>query len=287
MADLAIIIVNWRVRPLVEKCLNSILANSEGLDLQILLVDNDSCDGTPEMVAVEYPQVTMISLAHNIGFAKANNLALKQARARYYLLLNPDTEITPGFFSKAIEYMDKHPEVGIVGPKIINPDGSNQLSVSRFPDLTSQIMVLLKLKNILVNNKFLAHYLFKDFDYNREQTVEQIMGAAMLLRPEIFQKIGNFDEKFFVWFEEVDLCRRAKKNKIDIRFVPSLSVIHYGGESFSQRNMLRRQWIFNKSLFYYFVKHKPFWQWLIILLVIPINLFLTLAYVIWLKHQDE
>jgi len=287
MADLAIIIVNWRVRPLLEKCLNSILANSDGLKLQILVVDNDSRDGTPEMVMVEYPQVTMISLARNIGFARANNLAMKQAKARYYLLLNPDTEIVPGFFRQAIDYLDGHPEVSIVGPKIINPDGSTQLSISRFPDLLSQVMVLLKLRNVLVGNKFLSHYLFKDFDYSQEQSVEQIMGAAILVRPEVFEKIGTFDEHFFVWFEEVDFCKRAKKKFLDIRYVPHLSVIHYGGESFSQRNMLRRQWIFDKSLFYYFFKHQPIWQWLLILFVIPVNLVLTLLYVIWLKHQDE
>jgi len=287
MADLAIIIVNWRVRPLLEKCLNSILANSDGLKLQILVVDNDSRDGTPEMVMVEYPQVTMISLARNIGFARANNLAMKQAKARYYLLLNPDTEIVPGFFRQAIDYLDGHPEVSIVGPKIINPDGSTQLSISRFPDLLSQVMVLLKLRNVLVGNKFLSHYLFKDFDYSQEQSVEQIMGAAILVRPEVFEKIGTFDEHFFVWFEEVDFCKRAKKKFLDIRYVSHLSVIHYGGESFSQRNMLRRQWIFDKSLFYYFFKHQPIWQWLLILFVIPVNLVLTLLYVIWLKHQDE
>ena len=116
--DLSIIIVNWKVRALLEKCLNSILQNKDGLNLEIIVVDNDSKDGTSEMIMIEYDDVTMVALPKNIGFAAANNLALKQATSDIIFLLNPDTEINPGFFGKIKEYMDNNPRVDMVGPKI-------------------------------------------------------------------------------------------------------------------------------------------------------------------------
>ncbi|MBU1203172.1 glycosyltransferase family 2 protein [Patescibacteria group bacterium] len=283
--DVSIIIVNWKVRALLEKCLNSILAETGNKQLEIIVVDNDSADGTSEMVMMEYPMIRMIALPQNIGFAAANNLALEQAHADIIFLLNPDTEVTDGFFEEALKYFKNNPSVDIVGPKIINPDGSNQSSVRRFPDLLSQILIMLKLKNILVDNKLLSNYLANDFNYSKEQEVEQIMGAAMLIRRNVFEKIGKFDEKFFIWFEEVDFCLRAVQAGLKIKYIPYATIIHKGGESFSQRNSLRKQIIFNKSILRYFFKHKPFIEWLIILLIIPINILLTVFYVIFLKNK--
>ena len=245
--DITIIIVNWKVRALVEKCLDSIITHDEGVNLEIFVVDNDSRDGVAEMIMMEYPDVKMIALPHNIGFGAANNLAIKQARGRYLCLLNPDTRVTANFFPTMINYMDQHPEVGMAGPKILNPDESLQLSVRRFPDLLSQILILLKLKNILVNNKFLSRYLFGDFDYTKEQAVEQIMGAAMIVRRQVIDKIGMFDEKFFVWFEEVDFCKRVLAGGFQIKYFPEAKVIHYGGASFNKRTVLRKQINFNQN----------------------------------------
>ncbi|MBT6691505.1 glycosyltransferase family 2 protein [Candidatus Parcubacteria bacterium] len=284
--EVSVIIVNWKVRPLLEKCLDSIIANSEGVDIEIILVDNDSRDGTSEMVMAEYPQVRMIALPRNHGFAAANNLALKQARGKYLFLLNPDTRVTPEFFPKMLTYLKEHPDVGIVGPKILNFDRSLQLSVRRFPDLLSQILILLKLKNVMVDNKFLAHYLFGDFDYEKEQPVDQIMGAAMLIRREVLDEVGVFDQKFFIWFEEVDICKRAHKAGFVVQYYPGVQIIHYGGSSFSKQMILWKQIVFNKSLLYYFWKHKPIWQWFILLLFAPINLVLTLLYVIFLESKN-
>ncbi|MCD4760989.1 glycosyltransferase family 2 protein [bacterium] len=311
-ADITVIIVNWRVRALLEKCLNSIIANSDGFNVRIIVVDNDSRDGTSEMLMMEYPQVRVIALPSNIGFAAGNNLAIKQAEADYVFFLNPDTEILPGFFANIMEYMQEHPEVGIVGPKILNLDKSLQLSVRRSPDLVSQTLTLLKLQNILGTNKPLEHYVAKifiplilkfrkffsggkilpyylagDFDYDKEQSVEQIMGAAMVIRSDVLDKIGVFDEKFFIWFEEVDLCLRARQAGVVIKYFPGAAILHQGGCSFSKRNVIRKQVIFNKSLLYYFWKHKPKWQWLIILLLLPINLILTLVYVTIFKNKQK
>ncbi len=281
--DITVIIVNWKVRHLVEQCLDSILSNKEDFNIEIIVVDNDSSDGISEMIMMQYPFVKMIALSSNQGFAKANNLGIKRAKGEFIFLLNPDTKITKGFFSKTVSYLRKNTDIGILGPHILNSDGSLQPSVRRSPDLISQILILLKLKNILVNNKYLNRYLFKDFDYNKEQIVEQIMGAAMIIRHSLIKKLGLLDESFFLWFEEVDYCKRAKDKNIRIKYLPEAKIIHYGGSSFGQQKTLKKQLMFNKSLLHYFYKHKPVWQWLILVLTLPINIILTIFYVILKK----
>jgi len=281
--DITVIIVNWKVRHLVEQCLDSILANKEDFNIEIIVVDNDSSDGISEMIMIQYPFVKMIALSSNQGFAKANNLGIKRAKGEFIFLLNPDTKVTKNFFSSSINYLKKNTDIGILGPHILNSDGSLQHSVRRSPDLISQILILLKLKNVLVNNKYLNKYLFKDFDYSKEQIVEQIMGAAMIIRYSLIKKLGLLDESFFLWFEEVDYCKRAKDKDIRIKYLPEAKIIHYGGSSFGQQKTFKKQLIFNKSLLYYFYKHKPIWQWLILVLILPINIILTLFYVIFKK----
>ncbi|MCB9802618.1 glycosyltransferase family 2 protein [Candidatus Nomurabacteria bacterium] len=285
-ADISIVIVNWKVRALVEKCLKSVLADTKDFSTEIFLVDNDSRDGTPEMIMAEYPEVTMIALPYNRGFASANNLALKQSSGKYLFLLNPDTEVQPGFFKTIINYLETHPEVGILGPRILNSDFSLQESIRRFPSLLSQLIILLKLRHTFLGQHLLKKYLAKDFDYNREEDVEQIMGAAMVIRREAFEKIGYLDEKFFVWFEEVDYCQRAIDQKIVIRYLPTCAILHHNGASFKKQRILRKQLIFNKSLIHYFYKHKPFWQLLIILLILPVNILLTAFYSWWFNNYQ-
>lgn len=311
-ADISIVIVNWRVRPLVEKCLQSIKAQAENIKIEIIIVDNDSHDGLAEMLMLDWPEIKYIGLIKNYGFAKANNLGLEQADGKYICLLNPDTELRPGFLAGVLEYFIKHPEVDIVGPRLLNSDGSLQCSVRRLPTFVSQILTLLKLQNIINpqskledffpkyllwlgktlrslagNNKSLPYYLASDFDYSQEQVIEQLMGAAIVCRAEVFAKIGKFDEKFYIWFEEVDFCQRAKTAGLLIKYVPSLQVVHHGGQSFAQAANLKKQWIFDCSLVYYFWKQASKWQAIILVLLVPINLFLTLIYVLVAKDKKQ
>ncbi|MDD5749528.1 MAG: glycosyltransferase family 2 protein [Patescibacteria group bacterium] len=284
-ADFSIIIVNWKVRDLLDRCLASILADAGDLTLEIIVVDNNSQDGSLKMLAQKYPQIKVLALEKNFGFAKANNLALAKASGSYIVLLNPDTEIVPGFFGQSKAYLESNPEVVIFGPKLLNPDASIQASVRSLPDWRSQILILLKLKNIPLAKKFFQAYLLPDFDYDREQPVDQIMGAAIVARAEVLKSLNFFDERFFIWFEEVDLCYRAKKNGWLLKYFPGASVVHYGGQSFGQANTLKKQMIFNKSLLYYFYKHQPRWQYLLIALFLPLNFILTLFYVIFLQSK--
>lgn len=283
--DISIVIVNWKVRDLLRICLASIFKYAENFDIEVFVVDNDSGDGSVDMVQREFPQVNLIALDKNIGFGSANNIAIDKARGKYIFLLNPDARLSQHFIRDTLAYMDAHQEVDILAPKLLNEDGSRQDSIRRSPDLLSQILVLLKFMNIFPNNKFLRHYMYKDFNYQKIQDVEQIMGAAMIIRKEVFGKIGKFDENFFVWFEEVDLCKRAKEARLVIRYFPGIKVIHQRGKSFSRARIFRKQLYFNKSLLYYFSKHHSYLQTWILRLFIPINLLLTFFYAIFIKTK--
>lgn len=285
--DLSIIIVNWKVKNLLEQCLDSIFRYKGEYNLEVFVIDNNSDDGSAAMVQNSYPQVNLLALDKNIGFGSANNIAIDKTTADYIFLLNPDSQISRHFLKDVLSYMNAHPEIGMLAPKIYNQDGTLQESIRRTPDFKSQALVLLKLINVLPNNKILSRYLYRDFDYNKEQSVEQIKGAAMLIRKNVFDQIGKFDERFFLWFEEVDLCKRAKDAGILIKYFPKAYVIHQGGKSFSRESTLRKQLYFNKSLIYYFSKHHTLWQVWILKLLIPINLLLTFLYAIFLKTKKN
>ncbi len=284
---ISIVIVNWRVRKLLEACLLSIYGQADVDQVEVIVVDNDSQDGTTEMLMVQFPMVRVITLAENKGFAYANNLGIKIATGDIIMLLNPDTVLNDNFFTKCFQYMDSNPNAAIVGPLILNNDSSIQASVRRFPDWRSQLLILLKMKNIIPQQKWLANYLIPNFDYGTIAEVDQIMGAAMIIPRSTFDKIGLLDQKYFIWFEEVDFCQRAKKHGLSIKFVPNFSLKHYGGASFEQAPTVAKQLMFNRSMMRYFIKHKPFWQVVILSLALPINLLLTALYGVYLRLRTQ
>lgn len=253
--DVSIIIVSWKVKELLKKCLESIESSRGGLDLEIFVVDNASNDGTVEMMKQNFSEIKLIASDKNLGFAKANNLALKQATGEYVLLLNPDTEINSETLPKSIEFMKGHPKCGALGPKMIYPDGKQQPSVRRFPTIWPVLLMLLKLPKIFPNLKSINRYLAKDFDYSKEQMVDQIMGAYIFIPRQALEKVGYLDERFFIWFEEVDLCRQLRMAGYEVWYSPSISIIHYGGKSFSQQALIANQWIFFSSALKYFLKY--------------------------------
>ncbi|MDQ5970582.1 MAG: hypothetical protein QG603_359 [Patescibacteria group bacterium] len=284
---ISVIIVNWRVRKLLEECLRSIYRQADAEEVEVIVVDNDSQDSTSEMLMVQFPQVKSIALAKNKGFAYANNLGIKIASGQLIMLLNPDTVLNDNFFTQVFEYMASNPNAAIVGPLILNNDSSVQASVRRFPGWRSQMLILLKMKNIMPQQKWLANYLIPNFDYQAIAEVDQIMGAAMIIRRSTFDKIGLLDSKYFIWFEEVDFCQRAKKHGLSIKFVPNFSLKHYGGASFEQAPTVAKQLMFNRSMMRYFSKHQPVWQVIILAVVLPVNLLLTALYGLYLRARAE
>ena len=254
--DISVIIVNWNVRDLLRRCLASIEKYRGILSVESIVVDNASTDGSASMVQKEFTGVKLFRMPKNLGFARANNRALAKAQGRYLFFLNPDAELTPGALEALVAYMDAHPEVAVAAPRIENPDGTYQRgSIRREPTLSSQLLIILKLSHLLPRVHALQRYYYADFDPAREQMVDQVMGSAMFFRRSALDTVGYFDEKFFLWFEEVDLCRRVRQSGAAICYLPQARVIHHGGASFRQEVLITKQLIWYRSVVHYFYKH--------------------------------
>ncbi len=252
--DISVVIVSWNVRDALRQCLASVF-QERGLTYEVFVVDNASADGSAAMVRQEFPQAQLLANTRNIGFAQANNQALTHATGRAVLLLNPDTLLHEGTLASIVAYFDAHADVGILGGKIFHGDGSLQRSVLRFPTFASQALVLLKVQAFSLAPKPLRDYYALDFDYTREADVDQVMGSFFAIRRAALDGIGNLDGGFFLWFEEVDYCKRAKAAGWNVRYTPAVSVTHIGGKSFGQLLSLEQQIIFNRSMLRYFHKH--------------------------------
>ena len=227
---LSIVIVNWNTRDLLRKCLDAVYQDLPRGLVEIWVVDNASGDGSPDMVAQDFPQVRLIRSRENLGFASANNLALRRSSAPYVLLLNPDTEVEPGALERLLRFLDTTPEFGAAGARLLNPDGSLQLSAYPRPTLLREFWRLFHLDKI----KPLANYPMNDWGEEAPKEVDVLMGACLMVRRKVLDEIGLFDENFFMYSEEVDLCYRIQHGGWRLAWVPQAQVIHYGGQSTQQ-----------------------------------------------------
>jgi len=261
--DLSIIIVNWNVKPILEMCLDSIFKQTKKICYEVIVVDNASIDGSQEFLQAEqrfHFNLKIILNKQNLGFARANNKGLKIAAGRYILFLNPDTQILDNALLKAVEFMDKNENVGILGGQLLNNNRKIQPSVRSFPTIASQSLILLKLHHLFPNLSVLKRYFLYDFDYQKLQEVEQVMGAFLMTRKKIIDAIGEFDKNFFLWFEEVDFCKRVKEHQWKIIYNPEIKILHYGHQCFRQVMPVDKQKIYNRSMLYYFKKHYPLFK---------------------------
>jgi len=279
---LSIIIVNWNTRELLKKCIDSIIKNAPNFDFEIIIVDNASTDGSQNMIdtiqdSFEKPirdRIKEILNQNNLGFAKANNQAIKKAKGDYILLLNPDTEIINNTLEKTVDYIKKHEEIGILGCKLLNPDRTTQPSVRKFPTLGSQLIILLKLHNLFPS--FVSKYYMTDFDYSRSQIVDQVMGAYFLTTKKVLEKIGDLDEKYWIWFEEVDFCKKAKLAGFDTFYFADAEIIHIKAQAFNQVLGIKKQVYLNNSMIHYFKKYHSIFSVFILILFFPISLLLAI-----------
>lgn len=225
--DLSIVIVNWNTLELLRNCLQSVEEGLGGLDAEILVVDNASSDGSAQMVRSEFPAVRLILSDRNLGFAGGNNVALDHARGRHVLLLNTDTLVHRSVLPDAVAWLDEHPKVGILGPKVLNTDGSVQPSCSAFPSLRYLAMQTLGLTRVAR----LDTYRMTGWDRSSERRVEVISGAAMFVRAAAMREVGLLDEAFFFYGEETDWCRRFADAGWQLVFAPIREITHFGNGS--------------------------------------------------------
>ncbi len=249
------VIVTWNSGARLRECLTSILGNHSKVAVQTLVVDNASADDSVEWVARDFPAAEVIANTENYGFARACNQGIRVGRGRYILLLNPDTLVGPGTLDEMVGYMDAHPEVGVLGPKLLNPDGSRQLSCRRFPTYSAALFNRTSLLTRLFPfNRFSSQYLRSDHEYSQVEVVDWVAGACMLVRREAIDDVGLLDEGFFLYCEDVDWCKRMWAKDWKVVYFPKAEVIHYIGHSTARapfRSVIER----NGSIWRYYKKH--------------------------------
>ena len=261
MNDISVVIVSFNTKALLGACLKSLFAQAGRLTMEVVVIDNASTDGSIEMMTKEFPQVTLIVNRENVGFAKANNQALRQVTGRYLLLLNSDTVVLDQAVLKMVNWMDAHPKTGIATCQLLNKDGSIQPSGGYFPTLDRVLAWMVFLDDLpFIGPKLTSfhphppQFLGAGSFYTKEHYQDWVTGAFLLMRRDVFSEVGLLDEAFFMYVEEMEYCYRAKKAGFAVAYVPSAHIIHYGGASSGQASKVSILGEY-RGLAYFYQKH--------------------------------
>lgn len=254
IVDLSVIILNWNTKAETRDCLNSIFGQNRRHAIEIIVADNASSDGSREMLAAEFPQARVVAHPVNLGFCAGNNRAIPATSGRYILFLNSDTVVTECALDTLLDFADAHPDIGIVGPKLLNPDGSLQYSCRRFPDLGAGFFRNTPLGRLFPKNRFTQDYLMSDWDHATVRDVDWVSGAALLIRREALEQLGGFDEGFYMYCEDVDLCYRAQEAGWRVVYFPDTVIYHIIGRSTNQVPT-RMTYHFHRSMHRFYKKH--------------------------------
>ena len=285
--DLSICILTRNQPDLLPRCVSSCVAEieREGIAAEIILIDNASCNGSPQRVANQFLLVRLVRNEENLGFSKANNIAIRMSQGRYVLILNDDTELHPGALGLLVRVMDADPHIGAVGPKFLNPDGSWQRANApkRFPRLPGIVSELLRLDSILEKFPLTRDLLTNRRDEKRGGDAEQIDGACFLARREALDAVGLFDEGFYFFFEDSDLCYRLKKAGWGLWYSPEAQITHYGAASFKKVLRSQRTAMYFEGLICYFRKHSSPRRFLLFKLILAVTLCLRMPLAVLLS----
>lgn len=261
--DLSILIVTYNSARLIGSLLDRLQAELADLAAEVVIVDNASRDGTADLVRREHPWANLVASPENLGFAAGNNLAAQQARGRILLLLNPDAVPEPGALARGIALMDQHPDAGLAGGELRGPDGSRQPSARMFPTLRDELFTLSGLAARYPQSRLFARLDRRWADPEQPALVDWIPGAFVFIPAALFARLGGFDERFFMYYEEVDLCRRIRQAGYRIYYWPELKAMHIGGESAKTVQQARvskagsqlESWRMRSGLLYYRKHH--------------------------------
>jgi len=249
--DLSIVIVAWNVRDLVLDCLASIREAKLGISYEVIVVDNGSADATVECVVRQFPETRVLALPKNIGFGAGNNRGLEVMRGRHAVLLNSDTIVLPGGLEACVRFLDEHPDVGAVGPQLLNPDRTKQNCIHNSPTLVSEIV-----GQSLLRRVFPKRWPSKRVDYHAPVEVEAVLGACLFARREVIQQVGLIDEDYFFFLEETDWCHRMRAAGWRVFHLPDAYVIHLYGESTKKKLPLRTRIEYYRSRYIFFRKNR-------------------------------
>jgi GT2 family glycosyltransferase len=225
--EISIIIVSYNTRDFLRKCLGSLGSDASGLVGEIIVVDNCSGDESIAMIEQEFPHVTLIKNTANLGYARAVNQGIRESRGRYCIILNPDIETTGDAIKNLWSFMEATPDAGIAGAKLLNPDGSLQMSCRTFYTVPTVLLRRTFLGKVFPNSGPVRRHLMLDFDHNSDKQVDWVIGACMIVRREAYQAVGGMDERFFLYFEDVDWCFRMKKHGWKVYYVHSAVMEHH------------------------------------------------------------
>ncbi|MBP7863499.1 glycosyltransferase family 2 protein [bacterium] len=272
----SIVIVNWKTPDLLVACIESIKKNDAGhADFEFLIVDNNSQDGSVELLSKNFPDIFLLANDENLGFSIACNQVIPKAKGKYVLLLNPDTLVEDNAISRMAAFLDARKECGAVGPKVLNPDGTLQLACRRsFPSLESAFYRVTYLSHLFPNNKTFAKYNLTHADPDKELEVDALSGSCMMVRKEIIDRIGLLDEDIFMFGEDIDWCWRVKEDGYSVIYFPQSVVYHIHGAS-SRLRPIGATINLHKGMEVFYRKHyaKQYWA--------PINLLVYAA--IWAR----
>ncbi|MCG8432308.1 MAG: glycosyltransferase [Candidatus Omnitrophica bacterium] len=254
--DVSVLIVNYNACRLVVECIRSIYRWRLSCSFEVIVVDNNSSDDSVERIRAEFPRVRLEVNRENIGFARANNQAFSVSRGSYCLLLNPDAQVFRGSVDALFGFMESNPAVGVCGPQLLRSDHSVQRSFSRFPSRRRELMESIFLGRATLGSKSVSFLGLRNSGITESRSVEWITGACLMLRRKMCDQIGMFDPRFFLYYEEVDLCYRARRHGWDIVVYPEAKVLHHGGRSTRLRLEMSLIEAY-KSRYYFFKKHFP------------------------------
>ncbi|MEM7033161.1 MAG: glycosyltransferase family 2 protein [Chloroflexota bacterium] len=278
---ISIIIVSWNVKSLLKQAIESVFASQVDAEIEVVVVDSASHDGSVAMVRDNFPQVKMIDSTENLGYARGNNVGVQAATGDIIFLLNPDTKLRPDTLAHLLKYLQEHPKVAAIGPKMLYGDGTAQSSRRRFPTIASLFWESTLLEQWFPQNKTAQFYKFVDQPDTVAMPVDWLVGAALFIRREIWDSVGPLDEAMFMYFEETDWCHRCVQLGWQIHYVPQAVLTHYEGQS-SQQVVADRTIRFQRSKIRYAAKWiGPQVAWLVRLFLLA-----TFAYQ-WLEETAK
>ncbi|QLG87793.1 glycosyltransferase family 2 protein [Chitinibacter bivalviorum] len=261
--DLSVIVVSYNNAPEITSCLCSIQAACGALRYETYVVDNASNDGCAELVAQNFPDITLIASPVNLGFAAGNNLAFAHVRGRYIALINPDARPAAESLAEAVAWMDEHAQIGLAGGQLLDEEGHNQPSARCFPSLLNDFLAISGLAAKFANNRFFGRFDRTWANPAEAAQVDWVPGAFAIIRHQALRQVGHFDERFFLYYEEVDLCRRLKRAGYQIWYQPQWQAVHIGGvssrrvagEHFNRHGSQLSLWRMRSTLLYYRKHH--------------------------------
>lgn len=257
---LSIVIVNYKTKNLVRECLKNIFALDLSLEYEIIVVDNNSCDGTEKILREEFPTVKFLQTGKNRGCGAGNNLGVSKAWGEYILIINPDIVVLPNSIEKMVNFLDNNRAAGLVAPKLLYPNREYQPSRYRFPKFYMPVFIRTELGLLKKGKEKVENYFMEDVKNNKPQAVDWVRGASFLVRRDLWQKINGFDERYFIYLEDTDLCRRIWAAGFEVWYLPEAEIIHYYFHE-SGTGTWRRD-IFNKLSWVHIISWlKYFWKW--------------------------